>query len=679
MKSFHFLSKFTKVLPGTLRGKLTFWFLTLSLVPILAIGIFAYRDSRASLEREIMQKLSAIADNKLFTLKGWIYIHRVDIVSLAQNNAIKDFLAPLSDAGAGAPKEASTQRAKILIESLQQTNPLYLDVLVTDPEGKIILSSSPILNQTGKSLSEIGLSKMEKGRTFISPVFLSPATQQPVYLIVSPISAGDKSMGFVALETDVSRIQALTEERSGLGETGEVMIVDRSQRMLTQTRFGKESTALAKIPEAEPIQLALQGKKGEAYFKDYRGQPVLGAFRPFSELDAVLVAKMDTSESLAPIARLRNTVIAIVGLTVLLLGGASLLLARSISRPIIAGAGFARQVANGDLTATLPAQATSEINLLAASLNKMVEDLNQIVTRITDVVQNTSAAAMQISSVLTEQDHTIASQASSINEITTTIDELAQSSTQVGNTAEGMAAQWKEALQTTETGNHAIQKGIVEMNLLKSKTEEIALTILKLSEHIQKISTIVHTVSDIAEQTNMLALNAGIEAARAGEHGRGFSVVATEVRKLADQSQTAAEQITAIIQEIQAAARGAIVAVEEGKKGVDSGVEEVLRAGETLQSVSATIKRTVEGTREITLATRQQAIGVEQVSEGMRSIDQAMRETVAGSKHANTAATRLVQFGQSLEELIQKFQVVDGGLEAPNLDGSEANAVASNV
>ncbi|HEY3302388.1 MAG TPA: methyl-accepting chemotaxis protein [Candidatus Binatia bacterium] len=677
MKAFHFLSRVTRVLPGTLRGKLTFWFLTLSLMPILAIGIFAYINSRASLESEIMQKLSAIADNKLFTLKGWIYIHRVDIVSLAQNNAIKDFLAPLSTAGSGAATAARMERAKILVESLQQTNPLYLDILVTDPEGKIILASSPTLNQTGKTLSEIGLPKMQTGRTFVSPVFVSTAGQQPVYLIVSPVTAEEKLAGFVALETDLSRMQALTEERSGLGETGEVMIVDRDYRMLTRSRFDVESPQLAKIPEVEPIQLAHQGKRGEAFFKDHRGLPVLGAFRPFSELDSVLVAKMDTSESLAPIARLRNTVIAIVGFTVLLLGGASLFLARSISRPIIAGAGFAQQVANGNLTATLPGQTTSEINLLAKSLNKMVEDLNQIVTRITDVVQNTSAAAMQISAALTEQDQTIASQAVSINEITTTINELAQSSMQVGKTAEEMAAQWREALQTTERGNLAIQKGIEEMNLLKSKTEGIALNILQLSEQIQKISTIVHTVSDIAEQTNMLALNAAIEAARAGEHGKGFSVVATEVRKLADQSQKAAGQIAAIIQEVQAAARSSIFAVEEGKKGVESGVEEVLHAGETLQTVTSTIKKTVESTQEITLATRQQALGVEQVSEGMRSIDQAMKETVAGSKHANTAASQLVHYGQSLQDLIRKFQVADGDFGTPIRERADASEMAS--
>jgi methyl-accepting chemotaxis protein len=679
MKPLLFLSKFKMVSPRTLRGKLTFWFLTLSLVPILGIGIFAYRDSRASLEREILQKLSAIADNKLFTLKGWIQIHVVDVENLAQNAAIQDFLALLPATGVASSFDDRTQRAAILLTSLQQTNPFYLDILLTDTEGRVVLSSSATLAQTGKTLSEIGLAKTEKGRTFISPVFVSAAGQQPMYFIVAPVSAGTKLVGFVALEADVSRIQNLMEERSGLGETGEVIIVDRSQRMLTRTRFGEEKSALPKVPESEPIQLALQGRKGEALFHDYRGAPVLGAYRPFSQLDAALVAKMDTSESLAPVARVRNTVIAIVGLTVFFLGWASLSLARSISRPIIAGAGFAQQVANGDLTATLPGQTTSEINLLANSLNKMVEDLNQIVTRITDVVQNSSAAAMQISAALTEQDQTIASQAVSINEITTTINELAQSSMQVGKTAEEMAAQWREALQTTERGNLAIQKGIEEMNLLKSKTEGIALNILQLSEQIQKISTIVHTVSDIAEQTNMLALNAAIEAARAGEHGKGFSVVATEVRKLADQSQKAAGQIAAIIQEVQAAARSSIFAVEEGKKGVESGVEEVLHAGETLQSVTSTIKKTVESTQEITLATRQQALGVEQVSEGMRSIDQAMKETVSGSKHANTAASQLVHYGQSLQDLIRKFQVADGDFETPIHERADASEMASNA
>jgi len=215
-------------------------------------------------------------------------------------------------------------------------------------------------------------------------------------------------------------------------------------------------------------------------------------------------------------------------------------------------------------------------------------------------------------------------------------------------------------LQATEDGNRSVQKGVEEMNLIKGKASGIAQNILNLSEQIQKISSIVHTVANIAEQTNMLALNAGIEAARAGEHGRGFAVVATEVRKLADQSQKAAAQIGAIIQEIQAATHSTILAVEEGTKGVEAGVKQVLQAGATIQTVTSTIKRTVEAVQEISLATRQQAIGVDHVSEAMRNIDQGMRETVSGTKQINVAASQLVTLGQSLQDMVKKFEIADG-------------------
>lgn len=466
-------------------------------------------------------------------------------------------------------------------------------------------------------------------------------------------------MGLAALEVEHQRILKLTEERSGLGESGEVMLIDRELRMLTQSRFSEESTILKNVPENDPIRSGLQGQKGELFHQDYRARAVIGSFRPIPEMGAVLIAKMDVSEGFSPITRLRNTVLLIIVLTMLLASWVSLVIARTISEPIREGVGFAHRVSQGDLTAALPARDTSEMGLLANSLNKMVEDLNQILMRITEVVQNTSSTASQMSAAAEDQERTIASQAASINEITTTINQLAQSSNQVGKTAEEMAGQWKEVRQVVEDGNQAVQKGVEEMDLIKVKAEGIAQNILNLSEQIQKISSIVHAVANISEQTNMLALNAGIEAARAGEHGRGFAVVATEVRKLADQSQKAAAQIGAIIQEIQAATHKTILTVEEGTKGVEAGVGHVLRAGDTLQSITSAIKRTMETVQEITLATRQQAIGVDQVSEAMRNIDQGMKETVIGTRQTNTAASQLVALGHSLQELVKKFQVAD--------------------
>lgn len=639
--------------------------MVLSLAPALTIGIMAYQNSRSSLKKEIINKLSAVADNKTYILKSWFRAELADAEHLAHSTAIKDLMSPsfrisYPMLSAKTPEERM-EKAQNLIAARQETNAFYIDVMITDKEGKILVSNSQALAQEGKSLADIGLPKMETDQTIVSPVFYSKVAQQPVFIIASPVfDENAKAVGYAALEIDLRPILRLTEERSGLGETGEVMIVDHKQRMLTESRFAGESTVLKHIPPDVPSSLGLEEKKGEVFYKDYRGVSVVGSFRPLPEIRAVLIAKMDEAEGFSSVTKLRNTVLAIIAFALLLASWASLVIARNISKPIREGVGFAHRVAQGDLTAALSNRETSEMGMLANSLNQMVEDLNQIVTRITDVVHNTTAATSEISTAIEEQEHTIASQAASINEITTTIHELAQSSDQVGKTAESVADQWKETLQMVEQGNHAVQKGIQEMNFIKAKAEGIAQSTLNLSEQIQRISSIVQTVATIAEQTNMLALNAAIEAARAGEHGRGFAVVATEVRKLADQSQKAAAQIGAIIQEIQAATHSTILAVEEGTKGVEVGVRETLQAGETFQSITSTIKQTVDAVQEITLATRQQAIGVDQVSEAMQSIDKGMKETVIGTKQTNIAASKLVNLGQSLQQLVKKFQVNDG-------------------
>jgi len=663
MKWFQSIRK--KILSPTIRGKLTFWFVALSLGPVLAVGIIAYQNSRASLETEIINKLTAVADNKTYILKTWFKDHLADVQKLVGHSAIKDLLSPsfrvvYPDLAAKTPEERN-RRVRDLISALQETNPSYIDVLIADTEGKVVASSSKALLQEGKSLSEIGLTKLDKDETFsMSPVFFSKIAQLHVFMIASPIHDNNANVvGHGILEVDLRPIQALIEERSGLGQTGEVIIVDRDRRMLTQSRFSDAPTVLKSIPDHPALRRTFEEKKASAVYRDYRGISVVGVFRLLPEIGAALVAKIDESEGFSPVTRLRNTALAIMALTMLIGVWVSLVLARTISQPIREGVSFAHRVALGDLTATLPTLDSSEIGRLTDSLNRMVEDLNQIVMRITEVVHNTTAAAHQISTTIEEQERTIASQAASINEITTTIHELAQSSNQVGKTAEEVAGSWKEAFRVTEEGNQAVQKGMQEMNLIKVKAGGIAQNILSLSEQMQKISSIVQTVSNIAQQTNMLALNAGIEAARAGEHGKGFAVVATEVRKLADQSQKAAAQIGAIIQETQSATQSTILAVEEGTKGVEAGVQHIVQAGDTLQAVIANIRRTVETIQEITLATRQQAIAVDQVSDAMRQIDQGMKETVIGTKQTNTAASQLVTLGQSLQELVKKFQVAE--------------------
>src|ERR1041384_4455884 len=653
-----------KLAPTTIRDKLTLWFLFLSLAPVFATALLAYTISRASLETEIYNKLDAVADNKSYSIGKLFKDQLSEAAALTANDALKDLLSPsfrivYPDLAAKTDAER-VRRVKDIITARQETNTSYLDVMIADPEGTIVASSSKSLLQQGKNLKDLGAPGIPEGDTFhITQAFFSKAAQLHVMMILQPIHDNNaKIIGRVALEVDLRPVARLIEERSGLGESGEVIIVDKGRRMLTPSRFSEE--VLKPVPDSKPISLGLQDQKGHDISNDYRGVPVIAAYRPLPEIGAALIAKIDRSEGLAPIIQLRN-IMGIIGLlTLFIAAAASVLLARTISQPIRESVGFAQQVAQGDLTVSLPAHDASEIGQLSTSLNHMAADLSQIVLRTTEMVQNTSSAASQISAAAEQQERTVASQAASINEVTTTIQELAQSSNHVGKTADDMASEWKEVSRMTEEGNKAVKKGIDEMHRLKDQAQGVARNILNLSEQIHRISSIVHTVSNIAEQTNMLALNAAIEAARAGEHGKGFAVVATEVRKLADQSQKAAQQIGAIIQEIQSATQTTIQAVEEGNKGVEEEVKQIFQAGETLEGVTETIKQTMGSVQEITLATRQQAIGADQVSDAMRAIDQGMRETVAGTKETNRAAAQLMTLGRSLEQMVQRFRIAEG-------------------
>ncbi|MGH7830979.1 MAG: cache domain-containing protein, partial [Candidatus Binatia bacterium] len=285
MKGLSFGILLNKLLPRTIRGKLIFWFLILSPVPILGIGLVAYYNSKASLEREIINKLNAVADNKSYILKSSFKAQQSDAQSLSNNAAVRDLLSPgfrivYPDLAAKTDQER-TQRAKNLISALQETNPAYADVLLADKGGTVVIASSRAMNQEGKSLSEIGLPRIEADQSFVSPVLFSPIAQQHVFMMSAPIHDNNGVVvGHAILEVELRPIHRLMEERSGLGETGEVIIVDRQRRMLTQSRFSKESTILKTVPDSPAVQAGLEGKTGEVFQPDYRGVSVIESFRP---------------------------------------------------------------------------------------------------------------------------------------------------------------------------------------------------------------------------------------------------------------------------------------------------------------------------------------------------------------------------------------------------------------
>jgi len=321
---------------------------------------------------------------------------------------------------------------------------------------------------------------------------------------------------------------------------------------------------------------------------------------------------------------------------------------------------FVEQVAKGDLTARLTLNGRGEndtLFTLGDNLNNMAERLGEMTTQIREATINVATAATEIMTATAQQATRTAEQSAAISQISTTIDEVKTIVEQAFAKAQAVAEQAQRTRDVAQAGQRAVTGTVEGMSQIKERVEGIAENILALSEQTQQIGEIIATVNDIAAQSNLLALNASVEAARAGEHGKGFAVVAVEVRNLAEQSKQATAQVKSILNEIQRATNAAVMATEEGTKGVDSGVELTGQAGETIQRLAASISESASAAQQILASVQQQTTGVEQIALAMQNINQATVQNLASTRQAEKAAQDLAALAKQMESLVARYRL----------------------
>lgn len=269
--------------------------------------------------------------------------------------------------------------------------------------------------------------------------------------------------------------------------------------------------------------------------------------------------------------------------------------------------------------------------------------------------QATSAIAIsstEIASTVEEQERTASHQAASVNQTTTTMDELGASSQQAASQAVAALSAAQKALALAASGTDAVQENLTGMSDLKEKVGAIALEISCLSKQTNQIASISSLVSDLANQTNMLALNAAVEAVRAGEHGKGFGVVASEIRKLADRSKRSAEEINSLVADIQTAIDSTVTVTDRGTKTVELNVKIASKTAEAFDGVTEAINNVLLNNQQISLSAKQQAIAIEQVVDAMNSLNHVAAETASSISQTRVGMQKLNDAAQSLKEVI---------------------------
>ncbi|MDW9609686.1 HAMP domain-containing protein [Sinorhizobium meliloti] len=339
---------------------------------------------------------------------------------------------------------------------------------------------------------------------------------------------------------------------------------------------------------------------------------------------------------------------------------------RRLARRTRALAVLAEKVSAGDLAQKASVEGSDELAVLGDSFNAMTarlagmidnergsrERLEKLLATISETAQHLSSSAAEILAGTTQQVEGMREQSSAVAQTVTSVDEVLQTSEQAAQRAQHVAASYDNAVKISNEGRRALDDTVQVMNAVSARTETIAADILSLAENSLEIGEIVSVVAEIADQTNLLALNAAIEASRAGEHGRGFNVVASEIRTLADQSKSATTRVRRILMEIQKSTNSAVIGAEDGSKSVSRALETVSEAGETIRQLEAIVADSARSVAQIAASAGQQRAGMKQIHEAMHYIEQTSSQNLSAIRQAEEAAKDLNELGSRLKEML---------------------------
>lgn len=386
-------------------------------------------------------------------------------------------------------------------------------------------------------------------------------------------------------------------------------------------------------------------------------------FTVFWQAMAAISSKVRSETvSLFQVAERNSQTIAVTALVAapcwaLLTIGMFWVLSSDISRGLGKAVAFSDAVAKGEFSGRVDVDNHDEIGRLAASLNRMVSTIRDQISKMLEgvgVMGNTSA---EISVSVGQLAVSSAKTASAVTETASTVEQVRQAAKVSEEKAKYVLETAKEAVQVAESGKQATKDTVDRMHLISEQMSSITDTVLRLDQDGKAAQEIIATVRDIADQSNLLAVNASIEAARAGDHGKGFAVVAQEIKNLSDQSKEATARVRKILDDVLGRINEVVEAADEGRQAVRRGVEQSILAGEAIERLAESVSGASLEAAAIDESAAQQFAGIDQTFAAMKSIEEAMAQSLDAIDGLETAANKVNDVGDTLKEIVNRYHV----------------------
>ncbi len=345
---------------------------------------------------------------------------------------------------------------------------------------------------------------------------------------------------------------------------------------------------------------------------------------------------------------------------VLLCALVGMLLTRIIAPRLIRVLAGLEALAAKDLTAFVQATGTDEIGRVAEAFDASVASIRAVLQSVAQAAETLSAATTEISARSIESAGNAHTQSSKTNQIAAAAQEMTATIGEISHNAESAASASRESAETANQGGAVMQAAAATMEKIAAATSSVGDKMTSLAHRSEEIGKVVNVIQEISEQTNLLALNAAIEAARAGEHGRGFAVVAGEVRRLAERTKGATEEIAGTIRSIQDETRETLQVMEESRTAVESGMNETAHARQSLEAIIESSKQVEHQINLIATAATEQTSASGEISESAGQISQLSTETAQGAEEAVEALKNLASLASDLDGMIRQFRLDDG-------------------
>ncbi|MDR3562793.1 MAG: methyl-accepting chemotaxis protein [Negativicutes bacterium] len=572
--------------------------------------------------------------------------------------------------------------AKPVLVGIQAAYP-ELSFVLNGPVGNPLVRGDDVSLNYSVADRQYFRQAMSTGKEAISEVVMSRTTGRPILIIGVPVLDGQKAVGVAQVSFELVNLG--TYVKSVSNDNTIVYIVDKEGKMLAHpdANIAKERMDMGQL---DFVQRGLKGEAGQVSGVNKQGQETIVNYTPDEITGWVICSETPKSVVMAGLHKMTIFIAVGIVLLVAVIFAVGLLLSSKVAKPIILLSESVGKVAGGDLSLQeLNFTTKDEIGELGRAFDLMTGNLRTLVRQVASSAQQIAASSEELTAHAEQSAQAATQVATSVGDTAQGVEHQAgfvdRSLAGVENIAAGTGNEAgktrhvvdiaNRAVEAAAAGNKAVDTAVSQMNSIRQTVDNSAHVVAELGEHSKAIGQIVETIAGIAGQTNLLALNAAIEAARAGEQGRGFAVVAEEVRKLAEQSQESAQQIAALINDIQSKTENAVQAMADGTQEVRRGSEVVNQAGKSFQDIDALIKevasiaqeaadginRLTSSSQDVLAAMRETGQISRNISNQTQTISAATQEQSAAMEEVASSSQYLAQLAEQLQQAVGRFKI----------------------